>query len=75
MRRSTSAETLRNAERERVAALSPAERVALALELGEQDLGLLAANGGQGREEARRALERRRQARRRRSGCLDALLA
>lgn len=75
MRRSASAGTLRQAERERLAALSPAERVALALALGERDLGLLAARNDQELGEARRALERRRQARRRRSACVDALLA
>jgi hypothetical protein len=75
MRRSASAETLRRAERERVAALSPAERVALALALGERDLALRTAHSGLEPGEIRRDLERRRQARRRRSACLDALLA
>jgi len=48
--------------------------VALALELGERDLAAYANAHGLDRETARRALERARQAGRRRSGCLEALL-
>ena len=69
------AERLRRAQREQVAALSPGERVQLALELGRRDLELYARHRGMAPLEARRAVERRVQARRRRSGCLEALLA
>jgi hypothetical protein len=69
------ADRLRHAQRERVAALSPGERVRLALELGRRDLELYARRCGMAPLEARRAVERRVQARRRRSACLQALLA
>jgi hypothetical protein len=75
MRRPSVADRLRHAQRERVASLSPGERVRLALELGRRDLELYALHCGIPPLEARRAVERRVQARRRRSGCLEALLA
>jgi hypothetical protein len=58
-----------------VACLSPGERVRLALELGRRGLEVYAGSQGISVLEARRAVERRVQARRRRSGCLEALLA
>jgi hypothetical protein len=75
MRRASVADGLRHAQREEVAALSPGERVRLALELGRRDLELYARRVGMAPPEARRAVERRVQARRRRSACLQALLA
>jgi hypothetical protein len=58
-----------------LAASSPAARVALALALGRRDLALHAAQAGLSLAEARRVMERRRQARRRASQVLAALLA
>lgn len=58
-----------------LAAASPAARVEQALALGRRDLALHAAQAGVSLAEARRVVERRRQARRRRSKVLDALLA
>ena len=75
MRRPSVTDRLRHAQRERVASLSPGERVRLALELGRRDLELYALRCGIPPLEVRRAVERRAQARRRRSGCLEALLA
>jgi hypothetical protein len=75
MRRRSVAEELRSAERARVAALSPEARVRLALELGRRSLESFAAREGLSLEAARATLERRRQARRRRSRCLEDLLA
>ena len=75
MRRRSVAEELRSAERARVAALSPEARVRLALELGRRSLESFAAREGLSLEVARAKLERRRQARRRRSRCLEDLLA
>jgi len=69
------ADELRAADRRHAASLSPGERVALALELGSECIALYAAASGQSAEAARRALERRRQARRRPSACVEALLA
>jgi len=75
MRRASVADRLRRAQRERVASLSAGERVRLALELGRRDLALYARHAGLAPLEARRAVERRVQARRRPSGCIEALLA
>jgi hypothetical protein len=75
MRRPSAKDALRRADRERVGALAPAERVALALELGERSLDSYCRASGVARGAARRDVERRRQARRRRSSCLEALLA
>jgi hypothetical protein len=74
MARSAVAEQLRREDRARAGALSPAERVARALALGRDALALYCAASGLSPEEARRNLERRAQARRRASGCLEALL-
>jgi NACalpha-BTF3-like transcription factor len=56
-------------------ASSPDSRVELALALGRRDLALHAAQAGVSLAEARRAVERRRQARRRPSKVLLSLLA
>ncbi|RIL05253.1 MAG: hypothetical protein DCC71_11020 [Proteobacteria bacterium] len=66
---------LRNSEREALARLSASERVALAFDLGRRDLESYAASRGFSLAEARRALERRRQARRTPSACIEALLS
>jgi hypothetical protein len=70
------ADRLRREEREALRRLSPAERVALALALGERDLELFrhASRPSLGREEAGRLLERQRQAGRRRSACVEAVI-
>ncbi|MCC6641335.1 MAG: hypothetical protein IT386_09265 [Deltaproteobacteria bacterium] len=65
------ADDLRRREQERVAALSPAERVAEALALGERDLEIQRAKWGLDRSEARREIERVRQQGRRRSRCMQ----
>jgi hypothetical protein len=75
MRRPSVADELRVAERHEVARLSPDERVRLALRLGSESLELLRTRSGLTLDEARRARERERQARRRSSACLEALLA
>ncbi|OGK85443.1 MAG: hypothetical protein A2X52_17895 [Candidatus Rokubacteria bacterium GWC2_70_16] len=71
------ADELRDEDRQAVLAMSPAARVALALALGERDLDLFRAARRPllSRAEARRLLDRQRQRGRRRSGCIDALLA
>jgi hypothetical protein len=74
MRRRSVADSLRAGERARVAALDPGERVALALELGRRSLETFCEASGLEAAEARRVLERRAQARRRRSACMRALL-
>jgi hypothetical protein len=71
MRRVSVADDLRRREQERVAALSPAERVAEALALGERDLEIHRARLGLGRSEARREIEKVRQQGRRRSRCMQ----
>ena len=70
------ADLLRLDDREAVLHLSPAERVALALALGERDLEAFRAahHPPLSREEAARILERQRQAGRRPSGCMAALI-
>jgi len=75
MRRRSVANSLRSAEQARIASLEAGERVVLALELGARSLDLYCATSGLAPEAARRALERRAQARRRPSRCLEALLA
>ena len=70
------ADRLKAEERARLAALSPAERVRLALQLGERDLETfrLAHDPPIDRVEARRILERRRQEGRRPSRCIQELI-
>ena len=75
MRRPSAADALRNDERKRVAALSASDRVELALRLGERDLKLYAQSQGVVLEAARREMNLRRQARRRKSACIEALLS
>jgi hypothetical protein len=75
MRRPSAADALRNDERKRVAALSASDRVELALRLGERDLKLYAQSQGVVLEAARREVDLRRQARRRKSPCIEALLS
>jgi hypothetical protein len=68
--------SLRQEDRAALAGLTDAERVALALALGQRDVETfrLAQHPPLSRAEAVRALERRRQAGRRRSACLEELI-
>jgi len=75
MRRQSVADWLQESERLRVASLSTAERVRLALELGRRSLESYCATSGLAPERARVLLERRAQAGRRKSRCLEDLLA
>jgi hypothetical protein len=75
MRRPSTADALRETERRRVAALSASDRVELALQLGERDLALYAQSHEIPVDAARREMDQRRQARRRRSACIEALLS
>jgi len=64
------ADDLRRRDREAVLKLSPEERIALALRLGDEDLELFCRTQGLDRSEAIRILQRRRQAGRRYSRCM-----
>ena len=75
MSRSSVADELRASQSRDAAALSPSERVALALELGRECIALFATQSGLGASDARKELERRRQRGRRPSACIEALLA
>lgn len=75
MRRPSAADALRETERQRVAALSASDRVGLALQLGERDLELYAQSHGVALKAARHEMDLRRQARRRKSACIEALLS
>jgi hypothetical protein len=70
------ADVLKQEDRRMVDAFAPAERVALALALGRRDLDTFTLGQGASvdREEARRLVERRRQAGRRHSRCLEELI-
>ncbi len=70
------ADLLEAEDREAVAALAPAERVALALALGARDLESfrLSHDPPLDPTEASRILERRRQHGRRRSRCIEELI-
>lgn len=70
------ADLLRADDREELRALTPAERVALALALGARDLETFRAAQSPPLDpaEAARVLERRRQAGRRRSRCVEELI-
>ncbi len=70
------ADLLRAEDRAAVEALSPAERVALALALGRRDLETfrLAQQPPLDPADAARILERRRQTGRRSSGCIEELI-
>ena len=69
--RSRVAEALRSLLDEEMRALSPAERVRIALELGERDLGTMMAATGLSRDEALTRIRRTRRAGRRPSRCMD----
>ena len=75
MRRQSVADSLRESERSRVASLTAAERVRLALELGRRSLESYCATSGLAPGRARVLLERRAQAGRRKCRCLEDLLA
>jgi len=75
MRRASVADQLRIEQRREVACLCPSERVLLALKLGNASVELFRTRSGLSPEQARRALNRWRQSRRRVSACLEALLA
>jgi hypothetical protein len=64
---------LRDEDRKAVLALTPAERVALALALGERDLEMFRGVCGLSRVEAARILDRQKHHGRRPSACLAAL--
>ena len=64
------AHLLRQSALEQVLQLSPAERIALALRLGDADLNLLCRYRGLDLDEAQRLLERQRQVGRRFSRCM-----
>ncbi|HEV8241659.1 MAG TPA: hypothetical protein VGS57_20010 [Thermoanaerobaculia bacterium] len=68
---SSVAEEVRQLQRQELARLTPAERVALALRLGRRDVETFAATQGVGIEEARLLLRRREQRGRRPSRCMD----
>jgi hypothetical protein len=68
------ADDLRQRDREAVLKLSPEERIALALQLGERDLEIFCRFQGLEREEALRILQRRRQAGRRYSRCMTEII-
>jgi hypothetical protein len=69
-------DALKDEERQAVAAMTPAERVALALRLGARDLETfrLAHDPPLDPDTADRLLRRRRQEGRRRSRCLEELI-
>ncbi len=65
---------LRDEDREALLALTPTQRVTLALTLGERDLEAFRRARGLSRDEAARILERQKQHGRRASACLAALI-
>lgn len=75
MRRASIANELRAELAREVDALSPGDRVELALKLGVESLELLATQAGISIEEAQRSRDASKQAGRRRSGCVAARLA
>ena len=74
MRRRSVAQDDLTAKRTRIAAQTADERVDRALELGRRDVEIFAEAAGIDPRTARILIERRRQARRRASSCMDALL-
>jgi hypothetical protein len=74
VRRASVIQTLATTDRRRRLAVTADERVASALALGRRDLEIYGAASGLTAREARVSVERRRQARRRASISLDALL-
>ena len=69
--RSKLAEQLKKEQRERFAAMTPAERMAMGVRLGEQALAEFMSANGIDRTEALRRVRNSRRVGRRRSGCLD----
>ena len=65
---------LRERTSDEVRRLSPAERLELAFRLGEQDLAAYCASHGVDRDAALREFQRRRQATRRPSGCMERII-
>jgi hypothetical protein len=65
------ADDLRRQQRQDLASLTPAERVALALRLGRRDVETFAATQGLTTKEAEQRLRSRRQRGRRPSRCMD----
>ena len=68
------ASTLRERDAADVRGMTPAERLALAFRLGDEDLESFRATHGLDRRSAIRLLERRRQATRQPSACLERLI-
>ena len=68
------ADELREKDREAVMTLTPEERIALSLRLGERDLEIFCRAQGLDRREAIRVLQRRRQAGRRYSRCMTEII-
>lgn len=68
------ADEFRERDREAILKLSPEERIELALKLGDDDLAILCQTQGIDRETAIRLIQRRRQAGRTPSACMDALI-
>ena len=68
------ADDLRQKDREAVLKLSPEERIALALQLGERDLEIFCRIQGLDRETAIRLIQRRRQAGRLPSRCMTEII-
>jgi len=65
---------LRDEDRQAVLALTPAERIGLALALGERDLETFRRARGLSRVDAARILDRQKHHGRRASACLAALI-
>lgn len=74
MRRPSVAQEDIRERRRRLHALTPDDRIALALDLGRRHLIVYAEAQGLTLLDAQKILDRRRQARRRTSACLEALL-
>jgi hypothetical protein len=68
------ADDLKAEDRERLLAMTPAERVARALALGKRDREIFGAAHGLNPEDARRVLDRQRHVGRRLSCCLEELI-
>lgn len=69
--RSRVAEEVRQAQLEEVMRMTPEERLALSVRLGEEDLANFIAASGLSREEAIGRIRKQRQAGRRKSGCMS----
>ena len=73
-RRPSVADELRVVQRDEVAKLKAGDRVRLALQLGDESIALFASARGLTARDACRMQEHKRHARRRPSGCMEALL-